>query len=128
MELDAKIPEGPVAEKWDKHRFDMKLINPANKRKYEVIVVGSGLAGASAAMLVPTLIGFSLGELLRNRLSVDGFRNALLIVFLSRRPGWPNARCDRDKISPDLFFDHHGFKPGTHHTGTPRCVGHPGAL
>jgi succinate dehydrogenase / fumarate reductase flavoprotein subunit len=49
MELDAKIPEGPIAEKWDKHRFDMKLVNPANKRKYDVIVVGSGLAGASAA-------------------------------------------------------------------------------
>src|SRR5690606_7753469 len=47
--LDAKIPEGPLAEKWDKHRFDMKLVNPANKRKYSVIVVGTGLAGASAA-------------------------------------------------------------------------------
>lgn len=49
MKLDAKIPAGPLAEKWDKHRFDLKLINPANKRKYKVIVVGSGLAGASAA-------------------------------------------------------------------------------
>ena len=47
--LDAKIPTGPLAEKWDKHRFDMKLVNPANKRKFSVIVVGSGLAGASAA-------------------------------------------------------------------------------
>ncbi len=49
MNLDAKIPTGPMAQKWDKHRFDLKLVNPANKRKYEVIVVGSGLAGASAA-------------------------------------------------------------------------------
>ncbi len=49
MKLDARIPEGPLAEKWDNHRFDMKLVNPANKRKYRVIVVGSGLAGASAA-------------------------------------------------------------------------------
>ena len=49
MNLDAKIPSGPMAQKWDKHRFDLKLVNPANKRKYEVIVVGSGLAGASAA-------------------------------------------------------------------------------
>ena len=49
MKLDAHIPSGPLAGKWDKHRFEMKLVNPANKRKYEVIVVGSGLAGASAA-------------------------------------------------------------------------------
>ncbi len=49
MQLDAKIPSGPIEKKWDKHRFDMKLVNPANKRKYNVIVVGSGLAGASAA-------------------------------------------------------------------------------
>lgn len=47
--LDAKIPEGPLAEKWSKHKFGLKLVNPANKRKYDVIVVGSGLAGASAA-------------------------------------------------------------------------------
>ncbi|MDG2309474.1 MAG: fumarate reductase/succinate dehydrogenase flavoprotein subunit [Planctomycetota bacterium] len=47
--LDSKIPEGPLADKWTKHRFDMKLVNPANKRKFNVIVVGSGLAGASAA-------------------------------------------------------------------------------
>ena len=49
MTLDGKIPSGPVAAKWDKHKFEMKLVNPANKRKFEVLVVGSGLAGASAA-------------------------------------------------------------------------------
>ena len=49
MKLDAKIPEGPIADKWTKRKFDIKLVNPANKRKYSVIVVGSGLAGASAA-------------------------------------------------------------------------------
>jgi succinate dehydrogenase / fumarate reductase flavoprotein subunit len=49
MKLDSKIPEGPLAEKWSKHKFNLKLVNPANKRKYEVIVVGTGLAGASAA-------------------------------------------------------------------------------
>ncbi len=47
--LDAKIPPGPLEDKWDGHRFDVKLVNPANKRRYEIIVVGSGLAGASAA-------------------------------------------------------------------------------
>jgi succinate dehydrogenase / fumarate reductase flavoprotein subunit len=55
MELNAHIPDGPIEGKWDKARFDLKLVNPANKRKFSVIVVGSGLAGASAAA--------SLGEL-----------------------------------------------------------------
>src|ERR1700682_363315 len=49
MKLDAKIPSGPLAGKWSKHRHDIKLVNPANKRKFDVIVVGSGLAGGSAA-------------------------------------------------------------------------------
>jgi succinate dehydrogenase / fumarate reductase flavoprotein subunit len=49
FKLDSKIPEGPLAEKWTNHRFNMKLVNPANKRKFKLIVVGSGLAGASAA-------------------------------------------------------------------------------
>jgi succinate dehydrogenase / fumarate reductase, flavoprotein subunit len=53
--LDGKAPTGPIERTWDKHRFDMKLVNPANKRKYKVLVVGTGLAGASAAA--------SLGEL-----------------------------------------------------------------
>lgn len=47
--LDSKIPEGPLAEKWSRHKFNLKLVNPANKRKYTIIVVGTGLAGASAA-------------------------------------------------------------------------------
>ncbi|HNC43384.1 MAG TPA: NAD(P)-binding protein, partial [Acidobacteriota bacterium] len=49
MKLDSKIPSGPIEQKWDKHRFDMKLVNPANKRKFTLIVVGTGLAGAAAA-------------------------------------------------------------------------------
>ncbi|MFV9645652.1 MAG: fumarate reductase/succinate dehydrogenase flavoprotein subunit [Desulfobacterales bacterium] len=49
MQLDAKIPGGPLAEKWDRHRFELKLVNPANKRKFEIIVVGTGLAGGSAS-------------------------------------------------------------------------------
>ena len=49
MRLDAKIPAGPLAQKWDRHRFETKLVNPANKRKFSVIVVGTGLAGASAS-------------------------------------------------------------------------------
>ena len=49
MQFDAKIPGGPLAEKWDRHRFELKLVNPANKRKFEIIVVGTGLAGGSAS-------------------------------------------------------------------------------
>ncbi|MAV39670.1 MAG: succinate dehydrogenase flavoprotein subunit [Puniceicoccaceae bacterium] len=49
MNLDAKIPEGPLSEKWSNHKFKMRLVNPANRRKYHVIIVGSGLAGSSAA-------------------------------------------------------------------------------
>src|SRR5690625_4694930 len=47
--LDSKVPSGPLAEKWSKYKFDLKLVNPANKRKFTVIVVGTGLAGSSAA-------------------------------------------------------------------------------
>ncbi|HEY5088118.1 MAG TPA: fumarate reductase/succinate dehydrogenase flavoprotein subunit [Gemmatimonadaceae bacterium] len=55
MELNSKVPPGPLAEKWDHHKFDVKLVNPANKRKYTVLVVGSGLAGASAAATLSEL-------------------------------------------------------------------------
>lgn len=55
MILDGKAPTGPIEQSWDKHRFDMKLVNPPNKRKFKILVVGTGLAGASAAA--------SLGEL-----------------------------------------------------------------
>jgi succinate dehydrogenase / fumarate reductase flavoprotein subunit len=55
MTLDAKIPGGPLAQKWDRHRFELKLVNPANKRKYEIIVVGTGLAGGSASAALAEL-------------------------------------------------------------------------
>src|SRR5246500_4550982 len=55
MTLDAKIPPGPLNEKWSKHKFNLKLVNPANKRKYDIIVVGSGLAGSSAAATLAEL-------------------------------------------------------------------------
>jgi len=47
--LNSQIPSGPLADKWEKHKFSSKLINPANKRKFKVIVVGAGLAGSSAS-------------------------------------------------------------------------------
>jgi succinate dehydrogenase / fumarate reductase flavoprotein subunit len=49
MDLDSRIPGGALPEKWSRHKFELKLVSPANKRKFEVIVVGTGLAGASAA-------------------------------------------------------------------------------
>ena len=55
MELKSKCPEGPIETRWEKHRFDLKLVNPANKRKYNIIVVGSGLAGGSAAATLAEL-------------------------------------------------------------------------
>ena len=55
MELDAKIPSGPIEGRWERHRFNLKLVNPANKRKYNIIVVGSGLAGGSASATLAEL-------------------------------------------------------------------------
>lgn len=55
MQLDSKVPAGPLAEKWDRHRFELKLVNPANKRRYTIIVVGTGLAGGSASATLAEL-------------------------------------------------------------------------
>ena len=55
MELRARVPSGPIEQKWDRHRFEMKLVNPANKRKHTVIVVGTGLAGGAAAATMSEL-------------------------------------------------------------------------
>jgi len=55
MALDAKIPAGPISQKWDRHRFELKLVNPANKRKFDIIVVGTGLAGGSASATLAEL-------------------------------------------------------------------------
>ena len=55
MKLDSKVPTGPIEKSWDKHRFELKLVNPANKRKFKVLVVGTGLAGSSAAATMAEL-------------------------------------------------------------------------
>ena len=59
MQLDGKVPGGPLSEKWDRHRFELKLVNPANKRKFEIIVVGTGLAGGAASASLAEL-GYSV--------------------------------------------------------------------
>jgi len=55
MQLDSKVPAGPLAQKWQHHKFDMKLVNPANKRKYKILMVGTGLAGGAAAAALAEL-------------------------------------------------------------------------
>jgi succinate dehydrogenase / fumarate reductase flavoprotein subunit len=99
MKLDAKIPAGPVAGKWDRHKFEMKLVNPANKRKYTIIVVGTGLAGASAAA--------SLGELGYNVLNFciqDSPRRAHSIAAQGGINAAKNYQNDGDSVYR-LFYD-----------------------
>src|ERR1700685_604875 len=99
MTLDAKIPAGPIADKWDRHKFDMQLVNPANKRKYTIIVVGTGLAGASAAA--------SLGELGYNVLNFciqDSPRRAHSIAAQGGINAAKNYQNDGDSIYR-LFYD-----------------------
>ena len=99
MKLDSKIPEGPLAEKWTKHKFNLKLVNPANKRKYDVIVVGTGLAGASAAA--------SLGELGYNVKAFcfqDSPRRAHSIAAQGGINAAKNYQNDGDSVYR-LFYD-----------------------
>ena len=99
MTLDSKSPSGPLADKWDRHKFDIKLVNPANKRKYTVIVVGTGLAGASAAA--------SLGELGYNVLSFcihDSPRRAHSIAAQGGINAAKNYTNDGDSVYR-LFYD-----------------------
>src|SRR3954454_12864741 len=55
MIVDSRVPAGPLQEKWDRHRFEMKLVNPANKRRFRILVVGTGLAGGAAAATLAEL-------------------------------------------------------------------------
>ncbi len=99
MELNAHIPDGPIQQKWEKHKFDSKLVNPANKRKYRVIMVGSGLAGGAGAA--------SLAELGYN---VDCFcyqdspRRAHSIAAQGGINAAKNYRNDGDSVFR-LFYD-----------------------
>jgi succinate dehydrogenase / fumarate reductase flavoprotein subunit len=99
MDLNANIPSGPIQEKWDRHRFEMKLVNPANKRKYSVIIVGSGLAGASAAA--------AMGELGYNVMCFtyhDSPRRAHSIAAQGGINAAKNYQNDGDSIYR-LFYD-----------------------
>ena len=99
MTLDAKVPAGPLADKWDRHKFESKLVNPANRRRHTVIVVGTGLAGASAAS--------SLGELGYNVLSFcihDSARRAHSIAAQGGINAAKNYQNDGDSVQR-LFYD-----------------------
>ncbi|HJV89432.1 MAG TPA: fumarate reductase/succinate dehydrogenase flavoprotein subunit [Holophagaceae bacterium] len=99
MELKSNIPDGPLEQKWDKHRFDMKLVNPANKRKYKVIVVGSGLAGAAAAASMA-----ELGYEVECFCYQDSPRRAHSIAAQGGINAAKNYRNDGDSVRR-LFYD-----------------------
>ena len=99
MELNAHIPSGPLEKKWDKHRFDEKLVNPNNKRKYKVIMVGSGLAGASACASLAEL-GYEVACFCYQ----DSPRRAHSIAAQGGINAAKNYRNDGDSIQR-LFYD-----------------------
>jgi succinate dehydrogenase / fumarate reductase flavoprotein subunit len=99
MSLDAKIPPGPLAEKWSKHKFNLKLVNPANKRKYDVIIVGTGLAGASAAASLA-----ELGYNVKAFCFQDSPRRAHSIAAQGGINAAKNYRNDGDSVYR-LFYD-----------------------
>jgi len=97
--LDSKIPEGPLAEKWARHKFNMKLVNPANKRKFTVIVVGTGLAGASAAASLA-----ELGYNVKTFCYQDSPRRAHSIAAQGGINAAKNYQNDGDSVFR-LFYD-----------------------
>ncbi len=99
MALDSKVPEGPLAEKWTKHKFNSKLVNPANKRKYDIIVVGTGLGGASAAASLA-----ELGYNVKNFCYQDSPRRAHSIAAQGGINAAKNYQNDGDSVYR-LFYD-----------------------
>src|SRR5664279_2548976 len=99
MELNDHIPDGPLEQKWDKHRFELKLVNPSNKRKYKVIVVGSGLAGGAAAASLA-----ELGYEVECFCYQDSPRRAHSIAAQGGINASKNYRNDGDSVSR-LFYD-----------------------
>lgn len=99
MSLDSKIPKGPVQDKWDDHKFKLKLVNPANKRKYDIIVIGTGLAGASAAASLA-----ELGYNVKTFCFQDSPRRAHSIAAQGGINAAKNYRNDGDSVYR-LFYD-----------------------
>jgi succinate dehydrogenase / fumarate reductase flavoprotein subunit len=99
MNLDAKIPSGPIEEKWNKHKGEIKLVNPANKRKHTVLVVGTGLAGASAAASLA-----ELGYNVKSFCIQDSARRAHSIAAQGGINAAKNYPNDGDSVHR-LFYD-----------------------
>ncbi|MFO7860337.1 MAG: fumarate reductase/succinate dehydrogenase flavoprotein subunit [Desulfosalsimonas sp.] len=99
MTLESKIPAGPLQDKWDRHRFELKLVNPANKKKFNIIVVGTGLAGASAAATLA-----ELGYNVKNFCIQDSPRRAHSIAAQGGINAAKNYANDGDSIWR-LFYD-----------------------
>src|ERR1700674_567301 len=99
MELDSKSPSGPIETRWERHRFNLKLVNPANKRKYTIIVVGSGLAGGAAAATLSEL-GYNVDCFCFQ----DSPRRAHSIAAQGGINAAKNYRNDGDSIFR-LFYD-----------------------
>ncbi len=99
MTLDSKIPAGPLSEKWDRHKFNLKLVNPSNKRRYDVIIVGTGLAGASAAASLA-----ELGYNVKTFCFQDSPRRAHSIAAQGGINAAKNYRNDGDSVYR-LFYD-----------------------
>lgn len=99
MKLHSNIPDGPITEKWDKYKFDLKLVNPANKRKYTVLVVGSGLAGASASASLA-----ELGYNVKTFCIQDSPRRAHSIAAQGGINAAKNYQNDGDSVFR-LFYD-----------------------
>jgi len=97
--LDSKIPSGPLADKWQQHKTQIKLVNPANKRKYEIIVVGAGLAGSSAAATLA-----ELGYRVKSFVFHDSPRRAHSIAAQGGINGAKNYQNDGDSVHR-LFYD-----------------------
>lgn len=97
--LDSKVPAGPLAEKWSKHKFEMKLVNPANKRKFTILVVGTGLAGASAAASLA-----ELGYNVKTFCYQDSPRRAHSIAAQGGINAAKNYQNDGDSVYR-LFYD-----------------------
>ncbi len=97
--LDSKTPSGPLADKWQRHKTEIKLVNPANKRKYEVIVVGAGLAGSSAAATLA-----ELGYRVKNFVFHDSPRRAHSIAAQGGINAAKNYQNDGDSVHR-LFYD-----------------------
>jgi succinate dehydrogenase flavoprotein subunit len=99
IRLDSKIPEGPIADKWTNHKFNMKLVNPANKRKFDIIVVGTGLAGAAAAASLGAL-GYNVKAFTYH----DSGRRAHSIAAQGGINAAKNYQNDGDSVYR-LFYD-----------------------